>query len=1082
MSAPDTPPQPSAPQSYTVGCVRFTPITETCVRVQQAPPGSAFVDAPHCCRRVAPEHAGAWRAERCDTEVKLTSPRVGVAYRPKAAAAAAERLRLSGLLVNFVPSRSAAGGPPAPPQRVFPQRTRPAAHGLQYHCRLALPGAPVLRDGRVAGVTHPLATGLGLTIVDDTCPDTPDALDLYLLVHGTECAWLYRDLALLLGAPRAPPRWLFGALWDLPAPADADPVAAALARTCGVPLAAALLLRAAPADAAAQRPHCRVCVTLQRPQSPATTATAAVTRLTRETVAAAAASAAASATAAATEVLVTPETPGFDGVRRAHSAGGLGRSLRASRAATPRAEHGVALDLADPRGAAAFAQCVVAPLAPVGFVLPWRPRPAATVARLLAALPEAAAATTEGGKEGGEGTEGTEGGATPCRRPVVFGPPRPVADDSPIDVALGGAVEARWETLRTLPSLVASAAHARCPLWSVPVCGQTGERNDAELYLRWLQLAALCPVLRFSLGAPGERDLCERRPWMLGGAVLGPARQILQFRQSLVPFWHALAAAAARHPGLPIVRSMFVEWPARQEAYHCPAQLMVGPGLLAAPFLAPADPALGLAHTAVWFPPGHTWHEVFGTAVHRGDTWAALYGTLSDVPLYAADGTIVPMFSRDVFAHGPDMLARTLDDTENLPMDILVFPPRSGASSFELFGGAEPCCTARVVCERAPGQAVTVTVSHTADMAAERQYTLCIRGVVLPRGVSIALSCGTTKAAEIPSQYSPDTATLTVGPVLLPAGVSSFVLKFEQEASLDLDALGAERVRQTLHKIFVNCTGSSAVRSKCEQELLAILDKSRGREPADLGAFVASALKTPLFQSLAPEIQRALFKVACDVGFFVFDTLSGERHIVAWNQSGVTGVQLEVYPELASALERFYGSKTVRPRLDLLHSSRSSIVASVSELDYPSLQSSGNLTRSGTLNSTTATIPLVGVTSRVFQVYSRDREGAVRMVLTPPLQEEAKPIMSPQAEQRELSQRYPLRSSLSASRHLAKSLAPLNKSNHHGSVLSQSEIPDGTGKLVPPITKTIVSTTESEPSRSPFFAFLRRYYLAPSKL
>ena len=1047
MSAGETQPlQSHKLQSYCIGSLRFTPVTETCIRVQQAPANTPFVDAPHHCRPVAPEHAGTWRAETRDSVLYLNSPRVGLKYQPKAAESA--RLHLSSIRINFVPS------PPATPQCVFPQRSRPIAHGVQYHCRLAFPGATELRDGRIAAESHPLATGLGLVIVDDTPPDTPDALDLYFLAHGTECAWLYRDLALLFGAPRPVPRWLFGALWDVPSPEDANPLASVLARTCGVPLAAALLAAPTASSTSATpspvRPDCRVCVTLQRPQSPTDT------QLTSGTHAA--------------EVLVTPATPGFDGVRQAHAAGGLGRSLRASRAATPRAEHGVALDLADPRGAAAFAECVVAPLVPAGFVLPWRPRPATAVARLLAAPP--ASATTESEAAAKE---------TPFKRPVVFGPPCPVVGDSPIDVALGGAVEARWETLRTLPSLVASAAQARCPFWSVPVCGQTGERNDPELYLRWLQFAALCPVLRFNLGMPGERDLCERRPWMLGDSVLGPARQILQFRQSLIPFWHALAASAAKHPGLPIVRSMFVEWPSHQEAYHCPAQFMVGPGLLAAPFLGPAAPALGLSHTAVWFPPGHTWHEVFGTSVRRGGMWESLYGSLSDVPLYACDGTIVPMYAPDVFAHGPETLARTIDDTENLPMDILVFPPNSGASSFELFGGEEPSCTARVVCERTAGHMVTVTVSHTASMSMERRYTLFIRGVVSPKDVSIALKCGEEKLGEIPSQFSPDTATLIVGPVLLPAGESSFVLKFNQETSLDLDALRADSVKQTLHRLFVNCTGSSSVRSQCEQELLTILEKTRGHDPTELGAFVTSALKTPPFMSLAPEVQRAIFKVVCDVGFFVFDTLSGERHIVAWNQTGVTGVQLEVYPELASAFERYY-NRSPPPRLEALRSSKSCLVSSISGSDDSMLRSSSGLARSGMLSNAYVSVPLVGITSRVFQVYSRDREGAVRMILSAPLQEEAVPIVSPQTAQHELSKPSPMRSSLVASRQLTRSVSALKKSGHRGPAASPQDISSGACRQVPPIMKTIVSTSECDSSRSPFSLFLSRHYLAPPKV
>lgn len=1073
MSSPETTPQqpPATSQSYTIGCLRFTPITETCVRVQQTLPGRAFEDAPNRCRTVAPERAGTWNASATDTGIKLKSPLLDFTYHPKAADTT--RLHLSGLLINFSPERGASGKPPATPLRVFPLRSRPVAQGLQYRCRLALPGAAVLHEGRAVSVAQPLATGLGLVILDDTRPDAPNTLDLYFLAHGTEYTWLYRDLALLLGAPRVPPRWLFGALWDLPASEDANPIAVALARTCGVPLAAALLANSVPAvldptEDATTLPHYRVCVTLQRPK-PSVSSRRSSSR------------------GQEAEVIITRDMPGFDDVLRTQDAGGLRRSLRASCAENPRAETVLALDLADPHGADAFAKCVKDKLAVDGYVLRWRQSPPETVVRVLTAPPAPAQphASDKEEKDVGDGSAaaGTPEVATkvPSQRPVVFGPPSSVVGNLPVDVALGGDVEARWELLRTLPSLVVGAAQARYPFWSVPVCGQSGERNDPELYIRWLQFAALCPILRFSLGLPGERDLCERRPWMLGDTVLGPARQVLQFRQSLIPFWHAIAVSSSRNPGLPIVRSMYVECPANQEAYHCPAQFMVGPGLLAAPFLTPADPALGLSHTAVWFPPGRMWHELFGTTVCHGGTWKSLYGTLSEIPLYACDGTIVPMYSPDVFDQGAEVLASTIDETENLPLDILVFPPSSGSSSFELFGGEDSCCTARVVCERAADHQVTVSVSQTENMDEERRYTLYIRGVVQPSGISIALDCDdeSLESEEIQSKYSPDTSTLILGPVLLPSGKYSFVVKFDQESPLDVDALNTESVKQVLHKVFVNCAGTSSIRSECQRELFGILDKSR-QDPADLGALVASALKKPLFQALPVEVQRVIFKVMCDVGFSVFDTVSGERHIVAWNQSGVTGVQLDVYPQLASALERYM--KMLLPRNELARSSRSSLVSSVRELDEFTLRNSRNLACSGKLHSATVAIPLDGITSRIFQVYSRDHEGAVRITLASPLQEEAIPILSPQTVQREVSLRCSLRSSHAPSKGLTKSVSPLAKSTHRKEALSQSEVLDGTNKSTPPIIKTIVSTTKAISSDSPFSVFLGRFYFAPPKL
>jgi alpha 1,3-glucosidase len=101
---------------------------------------------------------------------------------------------------------------------------------------------------------------------------------------------------------------------------------------------------------------------------------------------------------------------------------------------------------------------------------------------------------------------------------------------------------------------------------------------DAELLARWYQTAAFTPFFR----EHGHIDTKRREPWLFGQPYLDVIRDAVRLRYQLLPYWYTLFEAA--HSKLaPIVRPMFVEFPADANTFAMDDQFMVGSALLVKP-------------------------------------------------------------------------------------------------------------------------------------------------------------------------------------------------------------------------------------------------------------------------------------------------------------------------------------------------------------------------------------------------------------------------------------------------------------------------------------------------------------------
>ena len=145
-----------------------------------------------------------------------------------------------------------------------------------------------------------------------------------------------------------------------------------------------------------------------------------------------------------------------------------------------------------------------------------------------------------------------------------------------------------------------------------------------DLYARWVQMGTFQPIDRL------HSNHSDRLPWQYGPAANASAKKFLNLREKLLPYTYRAAAEATR-TGTPIVRPMYLAYPAEPEAYATAgAEYLYGPDLLVAPVTTPGTTAT----TSVWFPPGNTWTDYFTGKKYRGGTTQAVTTTLDTMPVF----------------------------------------------------------------------------------------------------------------------------------------------------------------------------------------------------------------------------------------------------------------------------------------------------------------------------------------------------------------------------------------------------------------------------------------------------------------
>ena len=241
----------------------------------------------------------------------------------------------------------------------------------------------------------------------------------------------------------------------------------------------------------------------------------------------------------------------------------------------------------------------------------------------------------------------------PGRRPVDFSRWGGLGSHR-YPVGFSGDSFALWGALAFQPRYTAAGANVGYGWWSHDIGGHSGP-DDPELYVRWVQFGAVSPVLRLHSNNQEESD---RRPWAFGPGIEALALDAFRLRYALLPYLYT-AARTSVETGASVVRPTSWADPEHDGAYLARGQYLLGPDLLVAPVVRPADPATGLADVDVWLPEG-PWIERTTGESFTGPRWVRLGVPLDRIPAFVRPGTILPLAPVATTTRTPEHLTLTV--------------------------------------------------------------------------------------------------------------------------------------------------------------------------------------------------------------------------------------------------------------------------------------------------------------------------------------------------------------------------------------------------------------------------------------
>ncbi len=220
-----------------------------------------------------------------------------------------------------------------------------------------------------------------------------------------------------------------------------------------------------------------------------------------------------------------------------------------------------------------------------------------------------------------------------------------------------GDVYSTWETLKVHIPIAINTGLTGIPFWGTDIGGFVPTKEfTAELYLRWFQFGAFCPLFRahgrawklrlpwgWNTGDPGPIEISH-----YDGAAIPDASQLhddrvepicrkyLELRYRMLPYLYS-AVHDCTITGMPIMRALWLHYPDDAVAVARDDEYLWGRDLLVAPVV-----EKGAMSRQVYLPHG-AWYDFWTGARIEGGREITREIDLSTMPLYVRAGSILPL-------------------------------------------------------------------------------------------------------------------------------------------------------------------------------------------------------------------------------------------------------------------------------------------------------------------------------------------------------------------------------------------------------------------------------------------------------
>jgi alpha-D-xyloside xylohydrolase len=228
--------------------------------------------------------------------------------------------------------------------------------------------------------------------------------------------------------------------------------------------------------------------------------------------------------------------------------------------------------------------------------------------------------------------------------------------------AWSGDIATNFETLRREIPAGLNYSMSGLPYWTTDVGGFLGGNTDdpkyRELFVRWFQYGAFCPVFRVH----GTRTNNQNELWSYGKEAQDILTLYDRLHYRLLPYSYSLAARTALESYTPM-RALAFDFSEDSNSLDIDDEFMLGPSVLVAPVT-----EAGAVNRSVYLPAGARWYDFWTGAEVEGGKRVTKRTPLSVMPLYIRAGSILPL--------GPDV--QYADEKPDAPVELRIYPGHDG--------------------------------------------------------------------------------------------------------------------------------------------------------------------------------------------------------------------------------------------------------------------------------------------------------------------------------------------------------------------------------------------------------------------
>ncbi|MCX6345292.1 MAG: PA14 domain-containing protein [Armatimonadetes bacterium] len=227
-----------------------------------------------------------------------------------------------------------------------------------------------------------------------------------------------------------------------------------------------------------------------------------------------------------------------------------------------------------------------------------------------------------------------------------------------------GDIPKDWDSLRRQIPGGLNFVMSGLPYWNTDIGGFWGGVDGGdpeslayrELFVRWLQYGAFCPMMRVHGESP------NKEPWRFGPDTEKTITGYINLRYRLLPYIYSTAWMIT-NGHYSMMRPLVMDFANDANALKVSDQFMFGPAMLISPVT-----TKGATSREVYLPAGSSWVDFWtGKAVNGGQTISA-DAPVKKLPIFIKAGSIIPM--------GPFVQYSTEKPAD--PIELRVYPGVDG--------------------------------------------------------------------------------------------------------------------------------------------------------------------------------------------------------------------------------------------------------------------------------------------------------------------------------------------------------------------------------------------------------------------